>query len=96
MQLRGCSSPWAAARPLLAFDSAPNLSHTVACCRRNLPSSLLLLSRAFTVTTPIGGPKKPVVGEDTLRETLATLPDEAIEDAELTATARWAQRGTGW
>lgn len=58
--------------------------------RSNLPSSLLLLSRAFTVTAPIGGPKKPVVGEDTLRDTLATLPDEVIEDVEVVATARWA------
>ncbi|GAB4818097.1 hypothetical protein N2152v2_005143 [Parachlorella kessleri] len=54
---------------------------------RSLPSSLLLLSRAFTVTAPIGGPKKPVVGEDTLREAISTLPDEAVEDVEVTATA---------
>lgn len=65
------------------WHSSPSLS-------RNLPSSLLLLSRAFTVTAPIGGPKKPVVGEDTLRETLATLPEEAIEDVEVMSTARWA------
>ena len=62
------------------------------CCCRSLPSSLLLLSRAFTVTAPIGGPKKPVVGEDTLREAISTLPDEAVEDVEVTATARWVAK----
>jgi hypothetical protein len=45
------------------------------------------------VTAPIGGPKKPLVGEDTLREAISTLPDEAVEDVEVTATARWGSLG---
>lgn len=53
---------------------------------RNLPSSLLLLSRAFTMTAPIGVRKAPV-DEESLRETLSTLPDEAVEDVELFATS---------
>jgi LETM1 and EF-hand domain-containing protein 1 len=52
---------------------------------RSLPSSLLLLSRAFTVTAPIG--KAPVTDVSSLRETLSSLPDEAVEDVELFATA---------
>lgn len=111
---------------------------------RSLPSSLLLLSRAFTVTQPLGrGPRAvdvhslrcacsalptasvgreedlgliyftcrrlamPTPGQqDALpcqplpapvrtchRETLSTLPDEAVEDVELFETAaRWAGR----
>lgn len=51
---------------------------------RSLPSSLLLLSRAFTVTAPIG--KAPVTDVSSLRETLSSLPDEAVEDVELFAT----------
>ncbi|KAL4423518.1 hypothetical protein ABPG77_003651 [Micractinium sp. CCAP 211/92] len=53
---------------------------------KSLPSSLLLLSRAFTVTQPLGrGPR--AVDVHSLRETLSTLPDEAVEDVELFATA---------
>lgn len=60
--------------------------------RRSLPSSLLLLSRAFTVTQPLGrGPR--AVDVRSLRETLSTLPDEAVEDVELFETmTRWV----GW
>ncbi len=54
---------------------------------RSLPSSLLLLSRAFTVTSPTGLAKPGAVDDAALRETLSTLPDEVIEDAELRATA---------
>jgi LETM1 and EF-hand domain-containing protein 1 len=54
---------------------------------RSLPSSLLLLSRAFTVTSPTGLAKPCAVDDAALRETLSTLPDEVIEDAELRATA---------
>ena len=49
---------------------------------RSLPSSLLLLSRAFTVTSPVRG----AAPERMLRETLSTLPDEVVEDVELFAT----------
>ncbi|PRW58330.1 LETM1 and EF-hand domain-containing mitochondrial [Chlorella sorokiniana] len=53
---------------------------------KSLPSSLLLLSRAFTVTQPLGrGPR--AVDVHSLRETLSTLPDEAVEDVELFETA---------
>ena len=56
---------------------------------RSLPSSLLLLSRAFTVTAPIGAGvrRTPAVADVTsLRETLSSMPDEAVEDVELFAT----------
>jgi len=52
---------------------------------RSLPSSLLLLSRAFTVTSPIGKPS--AVDMTSIRETLSTLPDEVVEDVELFATS---------
>jgi LETM1 and EF-hand domain-containing protein 1 len=52
---------------------------------RSLPSSLLLLSRAFTVTAPIGKPA--ALDVSSIRETLSTLPDEAVEDVELFATS---------
>jgi len=51
---------------------------------RSLPSSLLLLSRAFTVTTPIGQPSS--VDVSSIRETLSTMPEEVVEDVELFAT----------
>lgn len=55
---------------------------------RSLPSSLLLLSRTFTVTAPINVRMRTAsVDETTLRETLSTLPDEAVEDVELFETA---------
>jgi len=62
---------------------------------RSLPSSLLLLSRAFTVTAPIGaaqiGKVAPAVADVTsLRETLSSLPDEAVEDVELYSTPQEA------
>jgi len=52
---------------------------------RSLPSSLLLLSRAFTVTAPIGKPA--AVDISSIRETLSTMPDEVVEDVELFATS---------
>jgi LETM1 and EF-hand domain-containing protein 1 len=62
---------------------------------RSLPSSLLLLSRAFTVTAPMGAGQKgrgaPAVADVTsLRETLSSLPDEAVEDVELFSTPQEA------
>lgn len=55
---------------------------------RALPSSLLLLSRAFTVTQP-GVVPMPRKDEhlDKLRETLSSLPDEVIEDVGLEVCA---------
>lgn len=52
---------------------------------RSLPSSLLLLSRAFTVTTPVG--VKGGVDMTSIRETLSTMPEEVVEDVELFATS---------
>lgn len=52
---------------------------------RSLPSSLLLLSRAFTVTSPIGQPSS--VDVSSIRETLSTMPEEVVEDVELFATS---------
>ncbi len=43
---------------------------------RALPSSLLLLSRAFTVTQPFQTPK-PTAAYDSLKETLGALPNKA-------------------
>lgn len=54
---------------------------------RNLPSSLLLLSRAFTMTSPIIGPRGAAVDEVSIRDTLSTMSDEAVEDVELFATS---------
>lgn len=52
---------------------------------RSLPSSLLLLSRAFTVTSPIGQQRS--VDVTSIRETLSTMPEEVVEDVELFATS---------
>lgn len=52
---------------------------------RSLPSSLLLLSRAFTVTSPVGQPSS--VDVSSIRETLSTMPEEVVEDVELFATS---------
>lgn len=63
---------------------------------RSLPSSLLLLSRAFMVTAPIGKAKAPVTDVLSLRETLSSLPDEAVEDVELFATASDGDKTTAY
>lgn len=68
---------------------------------RSLPSSLLLLSRAFTVTAPMGAAQKgkvaPAVADVTsLRETLSSLPDEAVEDVELFSTPQEADDTHGY
>lgn len=52
---------------------------------RSLPSSLLLLSRAFMVTSPVGQPSS--VDVSSIRETLSTMPEEVVEDVELFATS---------
>ena len=51
-----------------------------------MPSSLLLLSRAFTVTQPLGKGK----GEaeyDSLKDTLSALPKEVIDEIALSSPA---------
>jgi LETM1 and EF-hand domain-containing protein 1 len=59
---------------------------------RSLPSSLLLLSRAVTVTAPVGRPASVELAS--IRETLGSMPDEAVEDVELRATsAGWVAAG---
>ncbi len=53
---------------------------------RALPSSLLLLSRAFTVTQPLSKGK----GEseyDSLKDTLSSLPKEVIDEIALSSPA---------
>ena len=46
------------------------------CAFRALPSSLLLLSRAFTVTQPLEAPT-PDAPYDSLKETISALPSKA-------------------
>ncbi|CAD7704609.1 unnamed protein product [Ostreobium quekettii] len=51
---------------------------------RALPSSLLLLSRTFTVTLPIVGmEKKKAVELESFKNTLSTLPDFVTEDVAM-------------
>eukprot|EP00192_Tetraselmis_astigmatica_P024813 CAMPEP_0117663200 /NCGR_PEP_ID=MMETSP0804-20121206/8470_1 /TAXON_ID=1074897 /ORGANISM="Tetraselmis astigmatica, Strain CCMP880" /LENGTH=521 /DNA_ID=CAMNT_0005470171 /DNA_START=473 /DNA_END=2038 /DNA_ORIENTATION=- len=47
---------------------------------RSMPTSLLLLSRAFTVTT-----RTSKLIEEQIRETLGSLPDEVLEDVSIQA-----------
>lgn len=63
----------------------PPLSKTNLFCFRKLPSSLLLLSRAFTVTQPIKERRKTDLS--TLAQTLSTLPDDAVEEVQLEVLA---------
>lgn len=51
---------------------------------RALPSSLLLLSRAFTVTLPPSDQKKKQqIQLESIKNTLSTLPEEALEDVNM-------------
>lgn len=50
---------------------------------RALPSSLLLLSRAFTVTQPIEVQK--AAEYDSLKDALSSLPNKAIAEASMEA-----------
>lgn len=49
---------------------------------RNMPTSLLLLSRAFTVTT-----RTSRLMEEQITYTLGSLPDEVLEDVSMQACA---------
>ena len=51
---------------------------------RALPSSLLLLSRAFTVTLPVGGEASEF---DSLKDTIGALPNKVINEVGMEATA---------
>lgn len=52
---------------------------------RALPSSLLLLSRAFTMTQPLSAEKKASAEYDQLKETISSLPSKVITEASLEA-----------
>jgi uncharacterized protein YbjT (DUF2867 family) len=56
-----------------------------------MPSSLLLLSRAFTLTSPLpsAAPGAPGAADDLgrVKETLLTLPEEVIQDVGLEVAA---------
>ncbi len=54
----------------------------VQCPRRALPSSLLLLSRAFTVTAEVAGPPSEQHIEG-LKETLGVLPNKVFHEISL-------------
>ncbi len=54
-----------------------------ACCRA-LPSSLLLLSRAFTVTLPVRGEANEL---DNLKDAIGALPNKVINEVGMEATA---------
>jgi hypothetical protein len=66
-----------------------------------MPSSLLLLSRAFTLTSPLPStaPGAPGAADDLgrVKETLLTLPEEVIQDVGLeVAAATSGETGRGW
>lgn len=55
----------------------------IAC--RALPSSLLLLSRAFTMTQPLAAPKKAGAEYEQLKDTISSLPSKVITEASMEA-----------
>jgi hypothetical protein len=58
----------------------------VAALHRKLPSSLLLLSRAFTLTQQLGQPaaaEGPAAELDSLKSTLGTLNKEVLDEVGL-------------
>ncbi len=50
---------------------------------RNLPSSLLLLSRAFIFTHSSASSSRPEQVMDAVKETISTLPDEVVSDVQV-------------
>jgi LETM1 and EF-hand domain-containing protein 1 len=64
---------------------------------RGMPSSLLLLSRAFTLTSPLpsAAPGAPGAADDLgrVKETLLTLPEEVIQDVGLEVAAPTSGEG---
>ncbi|KAL3144484.1 hypothetical protein ABBQ32_004224 [Trebouxia sp. C0010 RCD-2024] len=52
---------------------------------RALPSSLLLLSRAFTMTQPLAAPKKAGAEYEQLKDTISSLPSKVITEASMEA-----------
>eukprot|EP01025_Chloroclados_australasicus_P055609 TRINITY_DN677_c0_g1_i1.p1 TRINITY_DN677_c0_g1~~TRINITY_DN677_c0_g1_i1.p1 ORF type:complete len:754 (-),score=86.80 TRINITY_DN677_c0_g1_i1:226-2487(-) len=53
----------------------------------SLPSSLLILSRAFMLTTR--KPPSETQAYDSLKETMASLPEDVIEDVQIEKGAAW-------
>ncbi len=51
---------------------------------RSLPSSLLLLSRAFTVTQPLAKSKEEY---ESLKDTLSSLPKEVVDEIAMAGTS---------
>jgi hypothetical protein len=66
---------------------------------RGMPSSLLLLSRAFTLTSPLpsAAAGAPGAADDLgrVKETLLTLPEEVIQDVGLEVAAATSGEGGG-
>ena len=52
---------------------------------RALPSSLLLLSRAFTMTQPLAAEKKAGAEYEQLKETISSLPSKVVQEASMEA-----------
>ena len=68
---------------LLKSHPESDIQRLSADCRA-LPSSLLLLSRAFTVTLPVGGETSEF---DSLKDTIGALPNKVINEVGMEATA---------
>ena len=80
-----CSSPAGTAyHSCLACEVQESLEqpeHTILFVGRALPSSLLLLSRAFTVTAPVAGrPAEADLQMESLKDTLGALNREVVEE----------------
>lgn len=54
---------------------------------RALPSSLLLLSRAFTVTQPLSKGKGDESEYESLKDTLSALPKEVVDEIAMSSPA---------
>ena len=57
------------------------------CQCRALPSSLLLLSRAFTVTQPLAKAKGEDTEYESLKDTLSSLPKEVVDEIAMASPA---------
>ena len=60
------------------------IAHAPPLCCRALPSSLLLLSRAFTITQG-DEPRKKGAEYERLKETIGALPNKVITEAGMEA-----------
>ena len=77
----------------------PKLDLLCVAVLRALPSSLLLLSRAFTVTQGLGGLRGSREAQlETLRDTLSSLPNKVIEQVRehnMTLNHLWSHSDCG-